>query len=262
MKYETILFRRTSPRATITLNRPQVLNAINESMMLELEDAVKKVASDREVKVLVVDSACDRAFGSGIDVAWVKNTENTAGGVERGGARGLRRTFGAFRYLEKPIIAAIDGFCLGASLELALSCDFLIATERSQFGLPNINRGIPTTVEAAVLTQCLSILDVKELCYTGEFWDAARAERRGLLTRLVPNDGLSAEVDAWVAKLSEKTAVVLAAEKDIINKWMTTDLETAMDYSMRVVEAVWSTKDMEEGVSAFVQKRKPKFEGR
>jgi len=255
MKYETILYRRTPPRATITLNRPQVLNAINGTMLLELQDTVRKVDSDREVKVLVVDSACDRAFGSGIDVAWVETGERRAG-------RELRRTFGAFRYLEKPIIAAIDGYCLGASLELALSCDFLIATERSQFGLPNINRGIPTTVEAAVLTQCLSILDVKELCYTGDFWDAARAERRGLLTRLVPNDGLSTEVDAWVAKLSEKTAVVLAAEKDIINKWMTTDLETAMDYSIRVVESVWGTKDMEEGVSAFVQKRKPKFEGR
>jgi enoyl-CoA hydratase len=256
MKYETILFQRTPPRATITLNRPDVLNAINETMMLELQDTVRKVALDRNVKVLVVDSACERAFGAGIDVAWVKNTRKATAGRE------LRRTFGAFRYLEKPIIAAIDGLCLGASLELAISCDFLIATERSQFGLPNINRGIPTTVEAAILTHALSIFDVKELCYTGDFWDAARAERRGLLTRLVPNDGLSAEVDAWVAKLSEKTAVVLAAEKDIINKWMTTDLETSMEYSLRVVEAVWSTKDMEEGVSAFVQKRKPKFEGR
>lgn len=255
MKYETILYKRIPPRATITLNRPQVINAINGTMLLELQDVVKKVESDREVKVLVVDSAGDRGFGSGIDVAWVK------GGQGREG-RELRRTFGAFRYLEKPIIAAIDGYCLGASLELALSCDFLIATERSQFGLPNVKRGIPTTVEAAVLIQCLSILDVKELCYTGDFWDAARAERRGLLTRLVPNDGLSTEVDAWVAKLAEKTPVVMAAEKDIINKWMTTDLENAMEYSIRVVEGTWGTRDLQEGVSAFVQKRKPKFEGR
>ena len=262
MNYETIIFKKKPPRATITLNRPEVLNAMNETMMFELQDAVRKVSLEPDVKVLVVDSACERAFGAGIDVAWVKSARPIAGGVERGGGRELRRTFGAFRYLEKPIIAAIDGLCLGVSLELAVSCDFLIATERSQFGLPNIHRGIPTIVEAAILTHALSIFDVKELCYTGEFWDAERAERRGLLTRLVPNDGLAAEVAVWVKKLADKSALVLAAEKDIINKWMTTDLETSMEYSIRVVESVWSTRDMQEGVSAFVQKRKPKFEGK
>lgn len=258
MKYEAILFRRTPPRATITLNRSQVLNAINSTMLLEIQDAVREVARDQEVIVLVVDSACERAFSAGIDVAYAKDA-SVWGAREMG--KELHRTFGALRFLEKPVIAAIDGLCLGAGLELAVSCDFLIATERSQFGLPNVNVGIPAIVEAAILPHALSIFDVKELCFTGEFWDAARAERRGLLTRLVPNDGLSAEVDAWVEKLSRRSPLVLATQKDIINKWMITDLETAIDYSINTVTMHWSTQDQKEGMVAFLEKRKPKFEG-
>lgn len=259
MKYETILFRRTRPRATITLNRADVLNAINGTMLLEIQDVVDRIAPDQEVRVLVIDSACDRAFSSGIDVAYVKDISVWGG---REVAKQLHRTFGALRFLEKPIIAAIDGLCLGAGLELAISCDILIATERSRFGLPNINVGIPAIVEAAILPRALSIFDVKELCFTGEFWDASKAERRGLLTRLVPADGLSMEVDAWVAKLSEKSPLALATQKDIINKWLSTDLETAIDFSINTVTIHWSTKDQQEGMAAFLEKRKPKFEGR
>ncbi|MBM4451851.1 MAG: enoyl-CoA hydratase/isomerase family protein [Chloroflexi bacterium] len=259
MNYKTINFNRVPPKGTITLSRPQVLNAINKAMLLEIQEVVKKVTSDKEVRVLVIDSACDRAFSAGIDVAYVKDI-SVWGGREIG--KELHQTFGALRFLEKPIIAAIDGLCLGAGLELAVSCDILIATKRSRFGLPNINVGIPAIVEAAILPHALSILDVKELCFTGEFWDAARAERRGLLTRLVPNNGLAAEVDSWVAKLSQKSPLALATQKDIINKWMTTDLETAIDFSINTVSLHWSTKDQREGMSAFLEKRKPEFKGK
>jgi len=259
LKYKTIIFQRMPPRATITLNRPEVLNAINGTLLLEIQDVVKKVAKDQAVRVLVIDSACNRAFSSGIDIAYTKDISVWSG---REVAKELHRAFGSLRFLEKPVVAAIDGLCLGAGLELAISCDILIATENSRFGLPNINVGIPAIVEAAVLPHALSIFDVKELCFTGEFWDAAKAERRGLLTRLVPQDALSAEVDIWVAKLSEKSPLALATQKDIINKWMITDLETAIDFSINTVTIHWSTYYQKEGMTAFFEKREPKFEGK
>ncbi len=258
MNYETILFHSEPPMVTITLNRPKVLNAINGMMLQELQDAVQHIEREKALRVVVIDSACEEAFSSGIDVAYVKDIDVWGG---RQVAQALHKTFGAVRSLEKPVIAAIDGLCLGAGLELAVSCDILIATDRSRFGLPNINIGIPAIVEAAILPHALSIFAVKEMCFTGEFWDAHKADRKGLLNALVPPEKLKAEVQRWVNKLAEKSPLALATQKDIINKWMTTDLETAIDFSINTVTMHWSTRDQKEGMSAFLEKRKAEFRG-
>jgi len=258
MSYQTILFRPQPPLATITLNRPDVLNAIDGKMLQELQDAIQRIEREKALRVVVINSACEKAFSSGIDVAYVKDIDVWGG---RRVAQALHKTFAAVRSLEKPVIAAIDGLCLGAGLELAVSCDILIATERSKFGLPNINIGIPAIVEAAILPHALSIFAVKEMCFTGEFWDAQKAERKGLLNALVPPEKLKDEVQRWADKLAEKSPLALATQKDIINKWMTTDLETAIDFSINTVTMHWSTRDQKEGMSAFLEKRKAKFMG-
>lgn len=256
--YKTIVYKREPPVATVTLNRPKVLNAINGEMLQELQDVVRKIEEDKEVVVVVIDSSSERAFSAGIDVVYVKDF-----GVWEGRkiAKLLHETFRAVRTLEKPVIAAIDGYCLGAGLELALSCDILIATDRSQFGLPNIKVGIPAIVEAAILPQAIGIFGVKELCFTGEFWGAQKAERRGLLNSVVPSKELKKEVQRWVDVLASKSPLALATQKDIINKWMTTDLETAIDFSINTVTINYSTTDQKEGMAAFIEKREPKFRG-
>jgi enoyl-CoA hydratase len=256
--YQTILFTKDPPVARITLNRPEVLNAINDVMLREIIDACHRVAEDREVRVIVFDSACERAFSAGIDVGFVKDMHPWFG---RWVPQLLHECFGTVRFTEKPFIAAIDGLCLGAGLELAVSCDLLIATERSQFGLPNVHRGIPAIVEAALLPHAMSIFHVKEMAFTGEFWDARKAERRGLLNAVVPDDALQTEVDRWVEKLASKSPIALATQKDIINKWMLTDLETAIDYSIQTVLLTFSTRDQKEGMEAFLEKREAKFVG-
>jgi len=258
MSYQTILFRPEPPIVTITLDRPEVLNAIDGEMLQEIQDALRRIERDRALRVLIIDSACEGGFSSGIDVAYVKDVD--AWGARRV-AQELHKTFGAVRFLEKPVIAAIDGLCLGAGLELAVSCDMLIATERSKFGLPNINIGIPAIVEAAILPHALSIFHVKEMAFTGEFWDAHKAERKGLLNALVPPERLKDEVQSWAEKLAEKSPLALATQKEIINKWMTTDLEAAIDFSINTVTLHWSTRDQKEGMSAFLEKRKAEFTG-
>ncbi|MDD5466584.1 MAG: enoyl-CoA hydratase/isomerase family protein [Anaerolineales bacterium] len=258
MEYKTILYTKSPPLARITLNRPEALNAINDVMLKEIIAVCRQIADDSEVRVVVFDSACGRAFSAGIDVDFVKDMHPWFG---RWVPKLLHECFGTVRFIEKPFIAAIDGLCLGAGLELAVSCDILIATERSRFGLPNVHRGIPAIVEAAILPHAMSIFHVKEMAFTGEFWDAHKAERRGLLNVVTPDDDLQAEVDGWVEKLAAKPTIALATQKDIINKWMLTDLETAIDYSIQTVLLTFSTRDQKEGMKAFLEKREARFTG-
>ena len=242
----------------ITLNRPKVLNAITGEMLREIRAALGEAATDRRVRAILIDSACPRAFCAGIDVAYVKDLD---GFGTREVGRELHRTFLALRTTEKPIVAAIDGLCLGAGLELAVSCDFMIATERSRFGLPNIHRGIPAIVEAAILPMAIGIQGAREMAYLGEFWDAAKAERRGLVQSVVPAGRLAAEAKALCAKLAEKSPPALATQKEIIHKWMTTDLESAIDFSINTVVLNWLTRDQKEGMGAFLAKRRARFKG-
>lgn len=258
MDYETIRWKSEPPKVSITLDRPDVLNAINGRVLEELQNAVNRIEKKNDIRAVILDSSGDKAFSSGIDVEYGGDIS----GLEvQQVARKLHETFACFRFLEKPVVVAIDGFCLGAGLELAMSCDFLIATNRSKFGLPNVNRGIPAIVEAAILTHALSIFHVKEMAFTGEFWDVDKAERRGLLNACVEPEELDSEVEKWVEKLVEKSPLALATQKDIINKWMVTDLETAIDYSIQTVVLNYTTRDQEEGMNAFLEKRKPDFKG-
>jgi len=258
MAVRTIRSRIEQSVLRITLNRPKVLNAITGEMLREIRAALGEAATDRRVRAILIDSASPRAFCAGIDVAYVKDLD---GFGTREVARELHRTFLALRTTEKPIVAAIDGLCLGAGLELAVSCDFMIATERSRFGLPNIHRGIPAIVEAAILPLAIGIQGAREMAYLGEFWDAAKAERRGLVQSVVPAGRLAAEAKALCAKLAEKSPAALATQKEIIHKWMTTDLESAIDFSINTVVLNWLTRDQKEGMGAFLAKRRARFKG-
>ena len=258
MTYNTIKYKKEGRVGRITLNRPEVLNALNRQMLEEIRDVVLDMPGDKDVVVGVLDSAGERAFGAGIDVAESKEMDPWGG---RAMGQLLHETFGACRFIGKPIIASIHGFCLGASLELALSCDILIAAEDARFGLPNINVGIPAIVEAAILPAAIGIFGTKELCYTGEFWDVKRADKYNLLNSIVPRADLEKETLKWAEKISSKSPRALEMQKDIINKWMTADLETAIDFSINTVGLSYVTKDQKEGMGAFVEKRKAHFTG-
>jgi len=144
---------------------------------------------------------------------------------------------------------------------LAISGDILIASERSTFGLPNINIGIPAIVEAALLLPAIGLFGTKELCFTGKFWDVERAQTFNLLNSVVPPGELKSEVKSWADLLAKKSPRGLATQKDIINKWMTTDLETAIDYSIQTVTLNFTTRDQKEGMEAFLEKREAEFTG-
>lgn len=258
MDFKTLICSQEGRVLRITLNRPKVLNAFNDVMLREVREALDTGYADAGVGVFLVDSSCEKAFSAGIDVAYVKDMD---GWGTRGVGRELHKTFLALRTVEKPVVCQIDGLCLGAGLEFALSCDFMIASDRSRFGLPNILRGIPAIVEAAILPMAIGIQATRELAYLGEFWDAGKAERRGLVQTVTSPEELSAEVGALCAKLAEMSPRALGTQKEIIHKWMTTDLESAIDFSINTVVLNWLTKDQKEGMSAFLEKREATFKG-
>ncbi len=256
--YDTIAVAQDGRVQRITLNRPDVLNAINKQMLEEIRDALAAAAADPHLRVVCINAAGPKAFCAGIDVAYVKDL---VGVGPREVGRELHRTFLALRTTEIPVVAAIDGLCLGAGLELAVSCDLMVATDRSRFGLPNIHRGIPAIVEAAILPAVIGLQGAREMAYTGEFWDAAKAERRGLLNAMVPPDAFEAEVDRWCSIIADKSPIALGTQKEIIHKWMTTDLESAIDFSINTVVINWLSRDQKEGMSAFLEKREAEFTG-
>lgn len=265
MGYETIKVERIPLKTSsavnvgiIYLNRPQVLNAINDVMLNEIITAVDELEADPAVRVVLLKSLCEKGFSGGIDVDYVKDLSPFD---IREVGRLLHKCFGHVRRADKIYIAVSDGLCLGAGLELALSCDFMVASDRSKFGLPNINVGIPAIVEAAILIQAIGVFHTRELCYTGKFWDAQTAYQRGMLNRMVPVDKLDETVMDLASLVSTKSPKALSTQKEIIFKWMTTDMESAIDYSINTVCLNWTSRDQKEGMNAFVEKRKATFKG-
>lgn len=258
MECETISSRRDGRVLRLTLNRPKVYNAINKTMLREIREAVEAAVDDPEIRVVCLGAAGGKAFSAGIDVAYVKDLD---GYGTRAVGRELHKTFLALRTLEIPIVCAIDGLCLGAGLEMALSCDFMVATDRSTFGLPNIHRGIPAIVEAAILPIAVGIQATRELCYLGKYWDSAKAEQRGLIHKSVAVEDFEREVTALCEDLAQKSPKAIGTQKEIIHKWMTTDLESAIDFSINTVVLNWLTDDQKEGMGAFLEKRQAEFKG-
>ncbi|MBM5810543.1 MAG: enoyl-CoA hydratase/isomerase family protein [Gammaproteobacteria bacterium] len=252
----TIRYEKHGGRATIVLNRPQVLNAINARVLDELEWALRDCAADGQVRVVLLRAAGHKAFSSGIDVDFVRDKSPFE--VRHVGRR-LHDVFSLCRTLPKVILVAVDGLCLGAGLELAVSCDLIVATARSQFGLPNINVGIPAIVEAAVLPQAIGIMHARELCFTGLNWGADKALARGLINEVCAQEDLDSVVSRWLQRLETRSPMALMTQKEIIHAWMTTDIEAAIEFSINTVGLNWTTRDQKEGMGAFVEKRPADF---
>jgi enoyl-CoA hydratase len=259
MAYQDIVYDKQDRVATITLNRPQAHNALTTLMLEEIEDALGVIEKDDDVIAVVITGAGEKAFCAGIDL---EETVNQDGMGARASGKRIHRTNKAVRMLDKPVIAKVRGLCLGAGLELAVSCDMIIGTEDSRYGLPHMRIGIASIVEAGILPQAIGIFRTKELCFTADFWDGPKAEQVGLINRAVPEPDLDREVDELMQKLCGWSPVAMAIQKNIINQWMDTDLQSAIDYSINSISIVFNSEDQKEGMAAFLEKRKPEFKGR
>ncbi|MBM3141507.1 MAG: enoyl-CoA hydratase/isomerase family protein [Chloroflexi bacterium] len=257
MKYETIIYEKEDGVCIITLNRPDRLNAINFQLAFELNEVLDKIDQDEGARTVILTGA-GRGFCAGADIKEMADPNAKRLPI------GMRYTF--FNKLEdlgKPVIAAINGPCNGGGLEIALCCDFRIASEAANFGLGEVKLGvIPAGGGTARLPRLIGPARAKEFLYFGNRVDAQQAYQIGLVNKVVTSEELMAEAKNWAAELAERPPLSLKMLKYCVNLGMQMDLLSAIDYEAKCAAILRNTEDAIEGVKAFVEKRKPVFKGR
>lgn len=255
MSYENIIFEKEENIAVITFNRPEAMNALNNQTRAEFGQAIKDVAGDDEIKVLILTGS-GKSFVAGSDI---KEFNKTTPFV----AHNIMRLGEMVEKLEKPVIAAVNGFCLGGGCEIAMGCDIIIASEKAKFGQTEINIGIiPGGGGTQRLQRIVGPYRAKEMIFTGEIIRAEEADRIGLVNRVVPMDELMPAAKELAGKIAAKSAAALKLAKTAINRGMQTNLESGLKYEYELYSISLSLEDKEEGVNAFLEKRAPKFVGR
>ncbi len=262
MAYETIIYTKEGGIGIITLNRPQQLNAVSPQMATEVTDALKKCATDSDIGVVIITGG-DKVFSAGADLEALG--AKAVGRVpEMGGAFDTISVFftGVFGY-EKPLIAAVSGFALGGGCELAMQCDFRIASTTARFGVPEIKVGlIPGGGGTQTLPRLIGVTKAKEMLLIGDPVNAEEAYRLGLVNKVVPVESLMDEAKRIAKLILERPAVSIRAAKRCVDVGMQMDLRSAFRFERQTLDALLTTEDAVEGVNAFREKRKPKFVGR
>jgi len=259
-EFKYILYEKSEGIATITLNRPEALNAFSKEVINEILQALEDVRNDENARVVILTGAGEKAFSSGADIKAMK-------GMNALKARELsqmgEKLCYALENLEKPVIAALNGYALGGGLEVAMACDIRIASENARMGQTEINIGlIPGWGGTQRLTRLVGRTKAKELVLTGKMIDAKTAEQLGLLNMVVPADKFREIVRQFAAELASKAPVALKVAKALINKGADASLDAALALEREGIGVVGSTEDLQEGVSAFMEKRKPSFKGK
>ncbi len=255
MAYENIIFEKEENIAVITFNRPEAMNALNNQTRTEFGAAIAEVAADDEIKVLILTGS-GKAFVAGSDIKEFNRTTPFA-------AHNISRLGEMVEKLEKPVIAAVNGFCLGGGCEIAMGCDIIIASEKAKFGQTEINIGIiPGGGGTQRLPRLIGACRAKELIFTGDIIRAEEADRLGLVNRVVPMDELMTTAKEMARKIATKSAAALKLAKTAINRGMQTNLESGLRYEYELYSLSLSLEDKVEGVNAFLEKRAPVFVGR
>jgi enoyl-CoA hydratase len=260
MDFKFIIYEKSEGVATITLNRPEALNAFSKEVVAEAMQALEEIKNDENVRVVVLTGAGEKAFSAGADI-------KTMIGMNALKARDLslmgERLCVALENLEKPVIAAINGFALGGGLEVAMACDLRIASETARMGQTEINIGlIPGWGGTQRLTRLVGRGKAKEFVFTGKMFDAKTAEQLGLVNMVVPTDKFREAVRQFALDLASRAPVALKVAKTLINKGADIGLESALALEREGFGVVASTEDLQEGVKAFTEKRKPAFKGK
>ena len=255
MTYETILVETQGKIGLVRLNRPQVLNALNDQLMTELGQALMAFDADDNIGAMVITGS-DKAFAAGADIGAMASF--TYMDVYK--SEYITRNWETIRNVRKPVIAAVRGFALGGGCELAMMTDFIICADTAKFGQPEIKLGIiPGAGGTQRLPRAISKAKAMDLCLTGRLMDAAEAERAGLVSRVVPADRCLDEAleAATIIAAYSNPSVMMA--KESINRAFEGSLSEGMLFERRMFHSLFATEDQKEGMAAFVEKRKPNF---
>ncbi|MCC6609683.1 MAG: enoyl-CoA hydratase/isomerase family protein [Burkholderiales bacterium] len=260
--YEFLGLERDGGVATLTLNRPAALNAWHRQMRAELREAVRALVEDEELRVLVITGA-GRAFSAGEDVRGMQGLAEIGTRGFRRVARAIHNVFDELEAIEVPVIAAINGVAAGGGLELALSCDFRLAASGAKLGFPENNVGlIPGSGGCSRLVKLVGLAQAKRLVMTGDMITAERALELGLVEEVLAPERLMDRARELAGQLAGKAPLALGLAKVILNACVNVDPETGRDLERLGQSILKKTEDHLEGARAFVEKRKPRFQGR
>ncbi len=264
MEYETIRYEVGDGIATVTLNRPDVLNAFTEQMLADLIDGMKQVERDAAVRAIVVTGA-GRAFCAGQDLKAIQDGYLGEGEPPAFGdvlRKGYNPLILRMRNLEKPILAAVNGVAAGAGCSLALACDLILASDTASFVQSFVRVGlVPDSGGLFFLPRLVGPARAMELCLRGEAVSARDAERIGLVNKIVPQTDLPGTAREWALGLAAGPAKAIGLIKRGLNRSLVNDLERMLEIEAQLQEIAGRTRDHREGVLAFLQKRSPTFAG-
>jgi enoyl-CoA hydratase len=252
--YKNIITKVISKVALITLNRPEALNALNNDLITDLNDALNIIENDENISVIVITGS-KKAFAAGADIkemekkTFIDLINND-----------FIKPWEKISYCSKPTIAAVDGYALGGGCELAMMCDLLIANESTKFGQPEINLGIfPAAGGTQRLPKAIGKAKAMDMILTGRTMDVIEAEKLGLVSRVLPSEGFLEKVIEIAIKISEKSLPALIMAKDAINSSYENTLSQGIIYERRLFRSSFSLEDRKEGMKAFIDKRKAVF---
>jgi enoyl-CoA hydratase len=255
MAYKTLIVELEDHVTVIRLNRPDALNALNTQLLRELGEALADAEANEKVRCIILTGS-EKAFAAGADIKEMSTktfvdvfTEDLFGPEAE-----------AILRIRKPIIAAVSGYALGGGCELAMMCDFIIASDTAKFGQPEINLGVVAGMGGTQrLTRFIGKSKAMDMHLTGRFMDAQEAERSGLVSRVVPAKKLMEEAMAAALKIAEKSALTAMAVKEAVNRSYETTLREGLLYERRLFHVMFATEDQKEGMSAFLDKREAQF---
>jgi len=258
---QDVLYETADGIATITINRPDKYNALNTSVVLKLREFFEQAENDPKVRVVVLTGAGEKAFAAGADISEFKgkNSETIRPRVERG-----QELTKFIESMSKPSVAAVNGFALGGGCEIAMSCDIRYASENAKLGQPEINLGvIPGYGGTVRLPRLVGLGVAKELVYTGDHMTAEEAMRVGLVNKVFESiDALMEGIMELAKKLAVKPGIAVKLAKQSLNKSWQMGLDENLAYEVDAFSQTFDTEDKDEGVDAFLSKRKPEFKHR
>jgi len=255
MAYETITVEVENHVALIRLNRPEALNALNTQLLRELCQALEESDTNEKVRCIVVTGS-EKAFAAGADIKEMSSKSFGDVFSENLFADASDRMM----RIRKPIIAAVSGYALGGGCELAMACDFIIASDTAKFGQPEINLGVIAGMGGTQrLTRFVGKSKAMDMNLTGRFMNAEEAERSGLVSRVVPAKKLIEEAMAAAHKIAEKSMLTTFAAKESVNRSYETTLSEGILFERRVFHSMFASEDQKEGMAAFLEKREPQF---
>ncbi len=257
MNYENILVETQGKVGLIRLNRPKALNALNNQLMDELGHAMLAFDADEAIGCIVVTGS-EKAFAAGADIGAMASY--TYMDVYKGDY--ITRNWETIRRIRKPVIAAVSGYALGGGCELAMMCDFIIASDTAKFGQPEIKLGtMPGAGGTQRLPRAVSKSKAMDMCLTARMMDAGEAERAGLVSRVVAADKLleeALEAATVIAAMSLPSVMMI---KEAVNRAYESSLSDGVQYERRLFHSTFATEDQKEGMKAFMEKRLPNFRG-